>query len=77
MLYLKYLNYQMEIDFKNGIVSTRKHLEDASQGTISGSFENINAKDLYSLTFIGESGLQCTVWIDDLVIECYSLTNQQ
>ncbi len=73
----KYLNYQMEIDFKNGIVSTRKHLEDASQGTISGSFENINAKDLYSLTFIGESGLQCTVWIDDLVIECYSLTNQQ
>lgn len=73
----KYLNYQVEIGFKDGSVSTRKHLEDVSQGMISGSFENKDAKDLNSLIFIGESGLQCTVWIDDLVIECYSLTNQQ
>ena len=72
----KYVCFETELNYAEKTISGQKDLLDDAFGKVGGGFENTEAQNLYSLRFKGEDGCNLTVWIDDLVIGCYNLSNK-
>ncbi len=72
-----YLVYEVVLNYDEKTVSTEKNVFDTSLGKISGGFEDIEAGTLHSLRFKGHAAYSVGIWVDDIIIECYSLTEKK